>query len=199
MRNRKRNIRNNSYYHITNRGVARRTTFLDDEDYITFIALMKKGCAKYDVKVIAFCLMPNHFHLLVCSAVGKEVSLCVQWITSIYAKYFNRRYERRGHLWQDRFYAKQVKDGLHLGVCWRYVEQNPVRAKLIGKAHEWKWSSAYMRSVGHRSRYLIEPYWWGTSIMSTWWSNEMLDLDLLDRIRRSLRKSISLEDEELWE
>ncbi|MBL6997248.1 MAG: transposase [Phycisphaerales bacterium] len=201
MRNRKRNIANNSYYHITNRGVAKRTTFLDEEDYKIFLTLMRKGCLKYEVRLIAFCLMPNHFHLLACCSEGKDLSLCLQWITSIYAKYFNRRYGRRGHLWQDRFYAKRIKDGFHLGVCWRYVEQNPVRANLIGKTYEWKWSSAYCRRFGHNSRYLIEPHWWNTSIMSKWWSDDLLDEELLNKIRRSIRKSnlYDEDEEELWE
>lgn len=198
MRYRKRIIRNNKYYHITNRGVARRPTFLDNDDYITFMNLVRKGCGKYDVKIVAMCVMPNHFHFLVWAIHANKVSRCLQWITSIYAKYFNRRYDRNGHLWQDRFYAKEIYDGLHLGVCWRYVEQNPVRARLVGNALDWKWSSSYMRASGIETLFLVLPHWWGTETMDEWWSDKLLKEDMLQKIRRSISATHIHDDIELW-
>ncbi len=182
-------IENNGYYHVTNRGVARRPTFLDEEDYLSFLGLLDRGCNKYGVRIVALALMPNHFHLLVWAILGEDVSSCMQWVTGIYAQYFNKRYERCGHLWQDRFFAKPIAEGRHLGTCWRYVEQNPVRAKLIGSPDQWEWSSAFMRSSNTKPNYLVEPPWWGSEIMKEWWSKEMLDPKTLDKIRRSVQKS----------
>jgi REP element-mobilizing transposase RayT len=169
--------------------VDRKPTFLDKEDYRSFLNLLTKSCDMYGVRIIAVTLMPNHFHILSKSVLGKNVSLGMKWLTGVYAQSFNKKHERTGHLWQDRFYSKEVREGRHLGTVWRYVEQNPVRACLVDNPNQWEWSSAHMRNSKHRLPCLIEPEWWGTKLMKQWWSTELLEPEMLDAVRRSLQRS----------
>ncbi len=142
--------------------------------------------------------MPNHFHLLVQAEKGKNISKCLQWLCSIFARTYNNRYGEYGSVWQSRFYSKEIKDGMHLGTAWRYVEQNPVRAKLVKSPEQCRWSSAYLRSKEYKPNFLIEPKWWGSDLMKEWWSTELLDQKLLDKVRRSIRSPHSYCKNIIW-
>ncbi len=137
------------------------------------------------VDVLAFCLMPNHYHALFTPTISEELSACIAHFSSIYAKYFNKKYEIDGHLWQRRYWSGHVGEGGHLARVWRYIEQNPVRAGMVLTPDQWEWSSAAFRSTGHRPHYLMEPDWWGTAVMKQWWKNEMLTSSELAEIRNS--------------
>ena len=193
-----REIKDDKYYHLVNRGVDRKLTFCDSEDYRSFLQLIEIGCSKYGIRVIALSLMPNHFHILIWTIFGGTVSPWIKWVTGVYAQAFNKRHERTGHLWQDRYFAREVQEGRHLGTTWRYVEQNPVRACLVESPRDWQWSSAYYRSSGTKPNYLVEPPWWGSEIMNEWWSEEQLDSATLDKARRSLRQTGLLEGAADW-
>ena len=162
---RRRILKDNKYYHITNRGVGKMKTFKDEEDYDIFMRLVKKGCERYGVRLIAYSLMPNHIHLLVWPIKGKSISGFMQWVTGNYARLFNVRYVRNGHLWQGRFKSKEVHEGRQLGNTWRYVEQNPVRARLVVTPEKWEWTSAYLRANNIKESFLTEPPWWGSERM----------------------------------
>ncbi|MDP7008188.1 MAG: transposase [Phycisphaerales bacterium] len=191
--NRYRELKDGAYYHIVNRGVAKSKTFLDEEDYDLFIRLLKRGCEHYDVKLIAYSLMPNHIHLLVLTVNGDRVSDCMQWVTGNYARIFNLRHDRKGHLWQGRFRSKEVVEGRQLGNTWRYVEQNPVRARLVDSPEQWEWTSAHMRNNATKGSFLTEPQWWGSEKMKRWWSNERLSTKEVHQIREALQNSTLLE------
>ncbi len=194
----KRNLKNNHYYHLVNRGVAKQPTYLDEYDFSEFIRLLLKGCEKHPMDIVAFSLMPNHYHLLIQAVEGESVSKSMHWAMGMYARYFNKRYDRVGHLWQNRFFSREIMDGRQLGATWMYVEQNPVRAELVEKPEDWKWSSAYLRSMGNSVHGLVEPYWWGTPKAKDWWSNESLDEKTLNKVRRSLQRKI-LDSEVNWD
>ena len=193
-----REIKDNAYYHLVNRGVNRKPTYYDSQDYRSFLQLLEIGCSKYGVRVIALALMPNHFHILIWTIFGSNVSPWIKWVTGVYAQSFNKRHERTGHLWQDRYFAREVQEGRHLGTTWRYVEQNPVRACITDTPHEWEWSSAYHRSKNKKPDYLFEPPWWGSEIMKEWWSEELLDAATLDKVRRSLQQTDLLDGVVDW-
>ena len=128
-------------HHVTQRGNRRQEVFFCEEDYAAYVELMKDSCLRYGLRVWAYCLMPNHVHLIVVPP--SEAALCrgigeAHWW---YTRRINFRENWRGHLWQGRF-ASFVMDEPYLLAAARYVERNPVRAKLAERAEEWPWSSA---------------------------------------------------------
>ncbi|MGH9456820.1 MAG: transposase [Thermoanaerobaculia bacterium] len=127
-------------WHLTSRGNEKRMIFMDDEDRMMFLSLLATTVMRFRWLLHEFVLMGNHYHL-VAEMVEANVSRGMQWLNGQYARYFNRRYGRCGHLFQGRFKGKLVdSDEYLLEVC-RYVVLNPVRAGLVGSAGEWAWSS----------------------------------------------------------
>ncbi len=128
-------------HHITQRGNLRQQTFFCEEDYQVYMDLMSEWCSAYGVDIWAYCLMPNHVHLI---AVPKSVGALARAIGEAHRRYTRRvnfRKSWRGHLWQGRF-ASYVLDEPHLFAATRYVELNPVRARLVGDPAKYPWSSA---------------------------------------------------------
>jgi putative transposase len=128
-------------HHVTQRGVRRQTTFFDDLDYQTYLALALKAKEQFRVELWAYCLMPNHIHAIAVPREDGELSRFFATLHRRYARATNARYDWRGHLWQERFYSV-VMDEPHTLSAMRYVELNPVRAGLAATAQDWRWSSA---------------------------------------------------------
>jgi putative transposase len=137
-------------YHVISRGNRRQTVFHDDTDYACFIELLETVVRRYGWRCHGYCLMPNHFHLLI-ETPEPNISEGMQRLNSRYAQWFNRRYGYTGHLFQGRFYGRLVESAYHLLELARYVVANPVRAGLCSHAGEWKWSS-YRAVVGEVKR-----------------------------------------------
>lgn len=133
-------------YHAMARGVARMPTFVDDQDRRAFLDLLSKLVEARALEVHAFCLMPNHYHLLLRTPSG-ELSRWMRQLNSAYAHAFNLRHRRVGHLWQGRYKAILVQDAAYLKECSRYIHLNPNRAKLTRPAERYRWSS-YRNYVG---------------------------------------------------
>ncbi len=176
------------YYHLVNRGVDKRTTFEDEDDYSEFIQLLIEGCSRYRMNMIAYLLMPNHYHILIQIKPGDEVSKCIQWVTGEYARYFNRKRGRQCHLWQGRFFSREIAEGRELGTVWKYVEQNAYRADLVDKSNSWKWGSAYIRANNISSPTVHNPSWWGSKELEKWWSEEPLSHECLKKIRKRVQR-----------
>lgn len=128
-------------HHVTQRGVRRQTTFFDDRDYQTYLALALKAKEQFSIELWAYCLMPNHIHAIAVPREDGELSRFFATLHRRYALATNARYDWRGHLWQERFYSV-VMDEPHTLSAMRYVELNPVRAGLSATAQDWRWSSA---------------------------------------------------------
>ena len=128
-------------HHVTQRGNDRQRTFFRDSDYAYYLALLRLGCRKSGTAVWAWCLMPNHVHLILVPSAGDGLRRALAPTHSCYAVEINRREGRCGHLWQGRF-ASVPMDEAHLYACLRYVELNPVRAGLARRPEDWRWSSA---------------------------------------------------------
>jgi putative transposase len=126
-------------YHLTARGVERRRIYLDDDDHRTFLALFAWVVDRYEWRCHAFCLMPNHYHLVV-EAFLAHVSAGMRRLNGVYAQQFNGRHRRWGHLFGERFAAWVVRDDDHLEQACLYVLDNPVRAGLCADAADWPWS-----------------------------------------------------------
>lgn len=135
-------------HHITQRGSRGLEVFLEETDYATYLTLLAESCQKAGTRVLAWCLMPNHVHLVMVPADGDGLRRALAEPHRIYARMINEREGWQGHLWQDRF-ASFPMDEEHLVAALRYVELNPVRAGLVTTPEQWKWSSALGHLSGH--------------------------------------------------
>jgi REP element-mobilizing transposase RayT len=113
--------------------------FVDDVDRASFVRLLQQATARFDVTVLAWCVLGTHFHLI-CQCRQKQLSLAMHRLNGIYAQSFNRRHGRRGHLFEERFSAWVLESDAHLHASIRYVMQNPVAAGLCRDAKDWSWS-----------------------------------------------------------
>ena len=138
-------------HHITQRGNRRLQTFFCDEDYEAYRDLMSQWCTRWGIEVWAYCLMPNHVHLIAVPPSEKALSQAIGEAHRRYTRRVNFREGWRGHLWQGRF-ASFPMDKTHLYLAARYVELNPVRAKLVKKPQEYRWSSAPAHIAGRDDR-----------------------------------------------
>ena len=132
-------------YHLLNRGNGKATLFLDRFDYSAFMKLLAGMRAGYDVRLLAYCLMPNHFHLVLQAEATGAVSEAMQWAQTSYVSRFRVRYGSTGHIFQGRFKSFPIQNDRHMLTVMRYVERNPVRANLVDSALGWPWSSSRWR------------------------------------------------------
>jgi putative transposase len=128
-------------HHVTQRGNRRQRTFFRAGDYQAYLALMAEWCDRCGVTIWAYCLMPNHVHLIAVPKTEAGLRRAIGEAHRRYTRRVNSRRGWRGHLWQGRF-ASFVMDEGYLLACARYVERNPVRAGLCARAEEYRWSSA---------------------------------------------------------
>ena len=135
---RPRHLLGDGTFHITARGVAASEIFLDDHDYRAFLVLFRDAVNRFGWRTRAFCLMPNHYHLVV-STPRLELSAGMHRLNCLFAMRFNNRYERPGHLFQNRFDARLVEGERHIRNVCRYVINNPVRAGLVKRREDWPW------------------------------------------------------------
>ncbi len=131
-------------YHACNRGSRKGPLFRCPDEYTAFERVLADGREKRAMRIIAYCLMPNHWHLLLWPEREGELSRFLHWVTGTHACRWRRATTTQGEgaVYQGRFQAKGVSDLLHLLTVWRYVERNPVRAGLVTRAEDWDWSSA---------------------------------------------------------
>jgi len=128
-------------HHVTQRGNRRQTVFFGDDDYATYVDLLAAHCRACRVSVWAWCLMPNHVHIVAAPADAGGLGKAIADTHRRYAWRINRRQGWRGNLWQGRF-ASCIMDEPHSLLALRYVERNPERANLVKRAEDWPWSSA---------------------------------------------------------
>ena len=138
-------------HHVTQRGNRRQQVFFADEDYATYVALLAEGCRAAKVAVWAYCLMPNHVHLILVPSDADGLRAALAESHRRYTRQVNLREGWRGYLWQGRF-ASVAMDETYLLACARYVELNPVRAKLARRPADWRWSSARAHLGGKDDR-----------------------------------------------
>lgn len=131
----------NEAHHVTQRGNYQMAIFDREKDYHKYIGLINKYKKEYKIKVLAYCLMTNHVHFIVIPKTADSLGKFFNTVHMRYSHYLNRLRKKKGHLWQGRFYSC-VMDERHVYCGVRYVERNPVRAKMVKRAWEYSWSSA---------------------------------------------------------
>ncbi len=171
-------------YHVTQRGNGRQRTFFDDEDYVFYRDCLAAHCKAANVQVWAWCLMPNHVHLILVPTDPDGLRRALAPVHRRYAGRVHARQQRTGHFWQGR-YGAVAMDEEYLVAALRYVSLNPVRARLVKRAQDWPWSSTRAHLAGGQDGITaLEP-------IRQRFANfdDLLELDpgeaMLERIRRA--------------
>ena len=198
MPKRRRLIEPNSIQHIVNRGNDKKIIFPEPVDYGSFLALLREARERYDVELYAYCLMPNHFHLVVRVANLEAISSYMHFVQSRHA-YDLRACDRsrgHGHIFQRRYWNKPVEGSGYLLTVIKYVEANPVRARLADWADKWEWSSMWDRVTGERDLLQRSPLLWLPDGWPTIVSMPLQPPDL-DRIRRPTKRGRPIPEDDL--
>ena len=128
-------------YHVINRGNGREEVFHKPADYEAVVALLAEAGERVGVRLLAYCVMPNHFHLVAWPRDDGDLSRWMQWLLTAQVRRYHRHYQGSGHVWQGRFKAFPIQQDAHLLTVLRYVERNALRAGLVERAEDWAWSS----------------------------------------------------------
>lgn len=143
-------------YHVINRGNAYAEVFHQDADYATFVKLLATACKRIPMRVLAYCLMPNHFHLVLWPHGEGDLGRFMHWVLTAQVRRYHQVHRSSGHLWQGRFKAFPIQQDDHLLTVLRYVERNALRAKLVRRAQNWRWGSL-AHYVPGEARGLLHP------------------------------------------
>jgi putative transposase len=137
-------------YHVLNRGNARQQVFHKDADYTAFVRLLDEANDRQPMRVLAYCLLPNHFHLVLWPHRDGDLSRWMQWVQTTHVRRYHEHYHTSGHVWQGRFKAFPIQADEHLLTVLRYVERNPLRAGLVDAIDGWCWSSLAILNLAER-------------------------------------------------
>lgn len=136
-----RNFQDGFIYHVLNRGNSKKVVFHNTNDYQGFLTLIVDSKKDYSIEIFAYCLMPNHFHLIVRPRIADHLSKWMHKLMIGHVQRYRIFYHSSGHIWGNRFKHFVIQQDEHFLTALRYVERNPVRAKLVASAKDWKWSS----------------------------------------------------------
>jgi len=151
----KRGLSDGQIYHVINRGNCKQNVFHKDQDFRSFLELIKPGKEQFHIDIYAYCLMPNHFHFVLSPHNGDNLSKWMQWIMTCHVRRYHKHYKTTGHIWQGRFKSFLIQKDNHLLNVLRYVEANPMRAGLTPFSRNWIWSSLSER-IGEKYDKIID-------------------------------------------
>jgi len=143
-------------YHVINRGNAKSTVYHNDADFHSFVKLMTKACDRIPMRVLSYCLMPNHFHLVLWPVADHDLGRWMQWLLTSHVRRYHRQRGTSGRVWQGRFKAFPIQQDRHLLTVIRYVERNPLRANLVRSADHWAWSSIAINPISQHEQLLSQ-------------------------------------------
>lgn len=152
-------------YHVLNRGNGRARVFHKNDDYQAFIDLIAAASERLPMRVLGYCLMPNHFHLMLRPHGDDEISAWMQWLMTSHVRRYHAHHHTSGHIWQGRFKSFIVQTDEHFLTAMRYVERNALRAGLVKQAEDWRFGSLYWRTKGRRLDLLAD---WPVPRPSRW-------------------------------
>ena len=174
-------------HHITQRGTDRQLVFHCRADRLTYLRLLRQQAALGGLPILAYCLMSNHIHLIAAPVEAESLAAVIQRVHGRYAQYLNARRGRCGHLWQNRFSSCALGPS-HLWAALRYVEMNPVRARLAATPREFEWSSAEAHLSGQDPWRIADmQFWTQVGGAETWRAllNQQEDEDQTRALRRA--------------
>lgn len=178
-------------YHVLNRANARVPIFEGDQDYQLFEHTLEEAAERYDMRLLSYCLMPNHWHLVPYPKKDGDLARFMGWLTNTHTRRWHTEKDTigQGHLYQGRYKSFLCQDDSHFLTLVRYVERNPRRANLVKKAENWRWSSAWRREHGTaKQKKLLTT--WPVSQPSDYsvWLNQAQSEDEEEAIKRSIMK-----------
>lgn len=176
-------------YHILNRSTARLKIFEKDKDYQAFEATLEEAKEKYPMRILAYCLMPNHWHLVLYPEFDGQLVPFMQWLTMTHTHRWHAAHNTigTGHLYQGRYKSFPVETDEHFLQLVRYVERNAKRAKLVEKVEDWKWSSIHRRLFGiDQQKKLLSPWPVDDDGHYLEWANSPQPKEELEIIRMSI-------------
>lgn len=159
-------------HHVTQRGNNRQDVFFVDDDRRMYLSLLKYHASEHALSVLGYCLMSNHVHLLVEPRRADSLAKAIGRTHLLYAQYIHRLHDRSGHLWQSRFFSCPLDDAQ----CWaalRYIERNPVRAKVVRSAWRYRWSSAAAHCGLGYPRALLDLGPWSAAWTAEAWKEQL--------------------------
>lgn len=185
-------------HHVVQRGNRKEEVFFDDEDKKKYLRLLQKACRMYNVSIWAWCLMPNHKHSILSPVDKSGLSKAMQWVAKNYSSAINEKYGWSGHLWEDRFYSSVIEEETQLWRASRYVEMNPVRARLIMRPEDWSWSSAREHLLKEKHSIISIKEWLTESEMENYriFLNEKIREEEINRIRQATKTGKPLGSDE---
>jgi len=180
-------------HHITQRGNRREDVFFTDEDRQVYLEWLHEYCDRHGVEVLAYCLMTNHIHIVAVPGTEDGLQRALKPLHMRYAQRLNRQQGWKGHLWQGRFFSSPLDED-YMWAAIRYVERNPVRAKMVQKAEKYRWSSAAAHCGLRKDSVLTDRKIWRDRFeaigdWSAWLSAED-DVGQLDMLRTHVEKGL---------
>ena len=183
----------NQIYHVINRSNSRVKIFDNDKDYKDFENILEEAKEKYNMRILAYCIMPNHWHLLLFPRNDGDLSKFMGWLTNTHTRrwHTSKKTIGHGHLYQGRYKSFLCQNDFHFLALVRYVERNAKRAKLVRQAQEWKWSSVWRRIYGTENQKKVLSSW-PVVMQSDYlkYLNEPQKEEEIDIIKRSIIKNI---------
>lgn len=181
-------------HHITQRGNAGQPVFFDDEDRTEYLELLHTHCEKFHLRVIGYCLMTNHIHIVAVPRLESSLAEAIGRTHQLYTNFLHDKLKKSGHLWQSRFYSCPM-DEEHTINALAYVETNPVRAGMIAHARDYPWSSAAAHVI-EKPDQLIDLRRWFSRFDNKEWERTLDEYHgrraMSDTIRRHTRKGAPL-------
>ena len=175
-------------HHIVQRGNNRQDVFFTAADYRAYLDILHEQSQRFGLRVLAYCLMTNHVHLVAVPAREESLARAVGRTHWLFSRYINRLHGRSGHLWQNRFFSCPL-DGDHLLHAARYVERNPVRARLVRLPWRYRWSSAAAHTGQAPPHEVLDMAGWRRLFRLAAWKKtlqEAEDETITDRLRRCM-------------
>ncbi len=145
-----------TYYHIMTRGNNKHTIFIEDEDFVFYLEILKKYKHELPFELYHYCLMPNHTHFLVKIPNPLAFAKLMQKINLVYSHYYRKKYSWVGHFWQNRYKSKPVGKDSYFIQCGKYIELNPVRSRIATSAELYRYSSARYYCLGEANDLITE-------------------------------------------
>ena len=180
-------------YHILNRANGREQIFQKEKDYEAFTKILFGAKEKYPMRILSFCIMPNHWHFVLYPKTGQDLSNFMRWITHTHTQRYHSHYKSigYGHVYQGRYKSFPIEKDNHFLQACRYVEKNPLRAGLCKMVQDWKWSSLWIREQGNKEQKKLLSDWpLEMPISYLEWVNtlEKDEEDKLQKIRYALKR-----------
>lgn len=151
-------LRDGARYHVTIRANRREMIFAQDDVKRLFVSTLKEAKHRFDFNVENVCIMENHVHFILRPALGESLSVIMQWMLSVFAIRYNKRFGLTGHVWGERFYSKIIESMCEYIRVFTYIDENPFTAKLVTRAEDWLYGRFHLDEWGDPSL-LSGPSW----------------------------------------